>query len=130
MSDDGIPEDVRRFITEQIASIEQLEVLLLLFQGGRREFSAVGISKQLYTSAESVERWLSSMCSSGLLVCRTGDEKLYQYKPSSGDLDRIVRLLANAYSERRVSIINLVFAKPLDHIRTFADAFKFKKDDQ
>jgi hypothetical protein len=130
VSSDGITEDVRQLINQHIASIEQLEVLLLLFRNQQREWDAASVSKELYTTVESIERWLAALCLSGLLACRSEGEPLYRYRASSAELDRAVNNLAHAYSERRVSIINLVISKPLDHLRSFADAFKFKKDDK
>jgi hypothetical protein len=129
VSSDGITEEVRKFISEHIASIEQLEVLLLLYRNPGREWSAANVAEALYTNVDSVERRLAALCSSGLLVCHDETNPLYRYRPEQPGLDRTVRDLATAYSERRVSIINLVFAKPLDHIRSFADAFKIKKKD-
>jgi hypothetical protein len=129
VSSDGITEEVRQFISEHIASIEQLEVLLLLYRNQGREWNATDVAGALYTTVDSIERKLAALCSSGLLVCRNEADPLYRYKPEKPGIDRTVHGLATAYSERRVSVINLVFAKPLDHIRSFADAFKIKKKD-
>ena len=36
--------------------------------------------------------------------------------------------LDRAYAERRVTVINLIFSKPIDKLRSFADAFRIKKE--
>jgi hypothetical protein len=38
--------------------------------------------------------------------------------------------VAAAYPRFRVSIINLIFSKPIDKIRTFADAFRLTKEEK
>jgi hypothetical protein len=50
-----------------------------------------------------------------------------RWAPASPELERDVEALARAYAERRVSIIHLIFSKPSERIRTFADAFKFTR---
>jgi hypothetical protein len=45
----GLPEDVRRFITERITSADQLEVLLLLHGDPRVDWDAAAVSRALYT---------------------------------------------------------------------------------
>ncbi len=39
-----------------------------------------------------------------------------------------MRGLAEGYAERRVTVINLLFSKPVERIRTFADAVRLRKD--
>ena len=44
------------------------------------------------------------------------------------ELDQAVVRLAKDYAERRVTVITLIFSKPVDKLRTFADAFRLRKD--
>jgi hypothetical protein len=60
----------------------------------------------------------------GVLV-RSGD--CFRYAPQSGELSRVVNLLANSYRHHLIPITNLIHAKPR-RLRQFADAFKLKKD--
>jgi hypothetical protein len=39
-----------------------------------------------------------------------------------------VAALAAAYRESRVAVIQLVFARPSDPLRSFADAFRMRRD--
>ena len=36
--------------------------------------------------------------------------------------------MATAYASHRVSIIGLIFSKPTSNLKTFADAFRIRKD--
>jgi hypothetical protein len=43
-------------------------------------------------------------------------------------LDRTASDLARLYPERRFTIIEIIFSKPNDKIRSFADAFRIRRD--
>jgi hypothetical protein len=59
----------------------------------------------------------------------TDDPRTFHYAPASGSpLDAAVAQLARDYAERRVTIITLIFSKPVDKLRSFADAFRLRKD--
>ena len=106
MVDDGISARVKQLITEHVDSVMQLEVLLLLAgQGGQpvRGWTATELAQQLRVDAAWVDTTLRSMAAT-------------------------VNELAAAYADRRVTVIGLIFAKPTDKLRSFADAFRLRKD--
>lgn len=129
MSASGLPEDVRRFIIDSVDSVEQLEILLLLHQHRDRAWDAEAVARELRVSPLSAGERLRELAADGLLEKRGGKPAEYRYAPASPKLDEAVRGLVTAYAERRVTVINLIFSKPVDRIRTFADAFRFRKDD-
>ncbi|QRK11939.1 hypothetical protein JQX13_18910 [Archangium violaceum] len=122
-----LPEVVRRLIAENIDSVEQLEILLLLFQHPGRTWTAESVARELRVSSISAGERLEDLTYDGLVVRVEGSEGEYRYGPETPSLDEAVRGLAAAYSERRVTVINLIFSKPVDKIRTFADAFRLRK---
>jgi predicted ArsR family transcriptional regulator len=125
VSNEGLSDNVKQFIAECISSVEQLEVLLHLYATAPRPWSAEAIAKDLYVAPESVQRRLIEFHEKGLLEKREGD--LYTFKPVKQETDRTVHEVSLAYKERRVAVINQIFSNPQDHLRSFADAFKFKK---
>ena len=128
MATDDISKEVKRFISDHIDSVEALEVLLLLRDYPNREWSAEEVSRELYTQTESAAKRLAELQSINLLAATGGPSLLYRYSPDTGELDRTVSELSKAYKERRVTVIGLIFSSPSDKIRTFADAFKIKRD--
>jgi hypothetical protein len=50
------------------------------------------------------------------------------YAPRSPELDASVAAVADAYAVRRVSVIGLIFSKPTSNLKSFADAFRIRKD--
>jgi len=128
VSDDGISNEVKTFIRQNISSIEQLEVLLLLHRDPSREWTASELSRELYVSPEAAVNRLKDFCARGFCVAREAEEPRYRYSPSIGHLDSVIRDLEIVYEQRRVRVINLIFSNPNDHLRSFSDAFKLRKD--
>jgi hypothetical protein len=118
----GIPDDVRAFILAHIGSVEQLEVLLLVRRERARAWNGPEIARELRIHETSAGMRLEDLAARGLLV-READR--FRYDPP-GDVERVIGNLARTYAELRVGVINLIFSKPVDRIRTFADAFKLK----
>lgn len=117
---------MRRLIADSIDSVEQLEILLLLLQHPARTWTAEEVARELRISPLSAGDRLEDLAHDALLARVKGEEE-YRYAPGSAALDEAVRGLATAYTERRVTVINLIFSKPVDKIRTFADAFRLRK---
>jgi hypothetical protein len=124
-----LPEAVRRLIADHIDSVEQLEILLLLFQHPERSWTAESVARELRVSPMSAGDRLKDMARAAIFSKVQGAEGEYRYAPESPQLAEAVAGLAAAYSERRVTVINLIFSKPVDKIRTFADAFRLRRDD-
>lgn len=118
-----IPQEVRDFIHAHIASVEQLEVLLLLRREAARAWSGVEVARELRLNADSAADRLADLHRRGL-IDRESDVA-YRFS-RDGSVDRIVGQLARCYADARVSVINLIFSKPTDKILSFADAFKFR----
>lgn len=119
-----LPENLRRLLIAHIDSIEQLEVLLLLHRDGTRAWRTDEIATELRTSLESASSRLEDLRRRRLAE---GDGQTYTL--GRGPEARDVAELATLYRTRRVSVINYIFTKPADRIRSFADAFKLRKDD-
>jgi len=115
-----IADSVRKLITQRIDSIEQLEVLLLMREHRERGWTVEAISDHLRSSVMSVGGRLKLLVQHGLIDHSNGS---YRYA-AAGEIDDTVGQLAQAYVEHRFSVIELIFDKPSDKLRVFADAFR------
>lgn len=107
MSD--IPEDIQRFISERIDSVEQLEILLFLERTQEREWSARDLAKELGVPTESAALRLASLEVGGLAASQPGAEgPLHRYAPSVPSLRGAVWRLAEAYPIRRETFAQLI----------------------
>ena len=129
MAPAAIPERVTRLIAEHIHSIEQLEVLLLARQGADRDWSAEEVARELTTLPDSAATRLEDLAARGFLMVEDDSERRYRYDPHDAERERAVGELADVYARRRVTITSMIFSKPSETIRTFADAFRIRKED-
>jgi hypothetical protein len=121
----GLPEDVHRFLHQNIDSVEQLEVLLLLWRTPERGWTSDDVATAVYSHPTSVVRRLAMLLGQGLL--REREPGCYQYAPRTADLHETVSHLDHMYRERRVAVITLIASKPIENVRAFSDAFRIRR---
>jgi hypothetical protein len=121
---EGPTDKVLDFLGRHIESIEHLEILLLLAQSDKK-WSASDIFKKIQSSKVSVEQRLNSLTALGL-VAKDGIG-CFSFAPKDDDVRQMVNELAEDYRTRRVRIIEAIYTRKTDAVKTFADAFKFRK---
>ncbi|WP_428938556.1 hypothetical protein [Fontivita pretiosa] len=127
MAAEDIPQNVVSFLAEHIDSVVQLEALLLLHANPQQPKPAADVARELRIDPNWTEAALTKLAQSGLLESAAAG---YRYAPRSPELDQTIAALAREYQTRRVTIISMIFSKPPDPIRQFADAFRLRKDDR
>jgi hypothetical protein len=129
-----IPESVQALLRERIQSIEELEILLLLFSQPTRFWSEADIARELRTSSQLVGAGVRALIEGGL--ARKTDKNLFAFGPADAETDRVVRELTQVYNERRVDVLVFISESAISRVRhsalrTFAGAFRLtgrKKD--
>jgi hypothetical protein len=127
-AEDAISDEVKAFIAAHVDSVLQLELLLLLHAQAPRTWTADELARELRIDRAWASAQLASLAGAGVLSASGDDPPAYRYEPRAPQLDVAVRGLAREYAARRVTIIGLIFSKPMDKIRSFADAFRFRRD--
>jgi hypothetical protein len=121
---------VIQFIQQTINSVEQLEVLLYLMSNPDQSWTAAEIGEKLRSTAESVGAKLRDLHQAHLLESKSEKEPRYRYAPRSTALAKeVAESLRKAYLERKDSVIELIYSRPLEHIRIFSDAFNLRKEE-
>ena len=128
MSQADIPETVRSFVAQHIESAELLETLLLVHSAPERQWTPEEVARSIYTVPAGATRRLEQLVAMGLVSSNGAPNPAYRYAPSRAGLAAQVDALAAAYRANRVALINLIYARPPDPLRSFADAFKLRKD--
>lgn len=105
-------------------SVEQLEILLLLHEDKHRDWSPAEINARLRSQEASVAKWLETLAALGLATQLAGR---YRFQPASDVLTRETDALAEAYRERRIKVIELIFSKPSESLLSFVRAFELRK---
>lgn len=105
-------------------SLEELEVLLLLQETKDRDWSAREINERLRSQETSINKWLETLVALGLAV-RSAER--FRFAPASEALARDAAAVAEAYRERRLKVIELIFSKPNENLLNFVRAFDLRK---
>jgi len=126
---DPLPEEVKSFLEANIDSVDQLEILRVLGEDPQKEWQSDDLAREVQTAPQTIGSHLTVLQARGLLMVQTRDAKLYcRYGPAGSELaERVARLL-QVYRERPVSMIKLVYATARGPLKTFAEAFRLKKE--
>lgn len=106
----------------------QLEMLLLLHREPTRLWTAADIARELRIDSAWSGQQLQLLVARRLLAVVDAKTPSYRYESASSDAIA-VDSLARAYADRRVRVIGMIYSKPAETLRNFADAFRFRRDD-
>jgi hypothetical protein len=123
-----LPSDIRDFIDSHIDSVEQVEALVLMRADPKREWTAEEMAKSLYTSPESASARLGHLHRKGLLSEVRSDAVRYRYEQRTPRLRKAVEDFVEIYAQRKVAVINQIFSGAPDDVQSFADAFRFRRE--
>ena len=121
---------VSEFISHYIDSVETVDVLLLLHNHRDREWSASQVSLELRSNPASAAKRLADLCLRGIFEIRVTPELVYRYAPKTEALAEMVDEFSLVYVKHRVSVIKLIFSKPLDRVSNFAESFRLREKEK
>jgi hypothetical protein len=128
--EDGIPDDVASFLTEEIRSVTELELLLHLRGAAGRDWTPDAVAGELYIDRSAAAQLLRDLASRGFLTAVASGNGSYRFGPNEDARRRALDRVAHLYATRRVTIIGLIFAAPQsrrsDNLRSFSDAFRLR----
>lgn len=129
MKDSDFSDDFCKFLQTTIESVDAAEFLLLLSaQPDERllvDQARARLTDVNMTTADAI-RYAKLFQTRGLV--EIGPDQRVQYRPSSDLLAEHVRLLRQAYNERPVTLVRVIYALRDHKIRSFAEAFNLKKN--
>lgn len=124
----GVDQGVTNFLIDYIDSVLELELLLLLRAHAAQSWTAAALAHELKIDPVFAAAQLEKFHQRKLLERTDQPDAAYRYAPASPELDAAVAAVAAAYASHRVSIIALIFSKPTSNLKSFADAFRIRKD--
>ena len=125
--DNQVPEEVRRFIEENIDNVPQVETLLMMSQEEGRDWQVSEIAARNYIAGPRAYEILEVLRRRGLVV-RQDEHPGYRYGPATPELRTRVAELARCYQANLSRVAMIIHAKPSASIQEFARAFDLKKD--
>lgn len=129
MEDSAFSDEFCRFIQTSVHSVDAAELLLLLSREPERWWEPSGLAARLRPTTTLSEadaaRYLDQFQAGSLIA--VGPDRRVQYRPATEALGAHVRMLAQAYKERPVTLFRVIYALRDLKIQSFADAFKLRK---
>jgi hypothetical protein len=127
MEDKEFSDDFCRFLQASVPSVDAAE-LLLLFERNPDAFwtaadAATAVGGTL--SAQDASRHIEQFVGSGLV--QLGDDQRARYQPATPDANAMVLTLAQAYRQRPVTLIRVIYALRDSKVKSFAEAFRIRK---
>ena len=125
---DVFPAELEQFIAQQIESLAQLELLLLMRQAPDQQWDCADAARQLYITPDMCNGLVADLERRGFVRRVTEADARYQYQPTNPDFDRLLGELAAVYQDRRVAVITQIYSRPQKKVQTFADAFRLRPE--
>lgn len=130
----GLSAYLQIFLRDSISTYEELETLLHLRRNSDRAWSTLEVARALGASDESIAAALDGLSTvEGLLqLSSEKGEARYQYLAKSKLLRQVVDELNVAYTEQRLTVVQIMSANSLDRMRSaamrrLADAFSIQR---
>jgi|SRR3954470_6815365 len=129
MNSSTISSELRRFI-QSIASIPQLEAILLLQQAPEHLWTETTLAQRLYLNKEQAAAMLKGLYAAGICAPSAQAPDSFIYSPASIELSELINQLAIYYPRNLIAVTNMIHSKANagQRVQQFADAFKFFKD--
>lgn len=122
----ALPRDVERFLRERVGAVNELELLLLLQHRPEHAWSAAQASKAIYQPVLWVGRQFEAFVGDGFARRIEVDPVKYRWAVADEPTDRLVREVADAFRERRTSVIREIFRVDAASGDRLADAFRLR----
>ena len=110
MPEPYVPDEVREFIIKHIATVPQIEALLLIWSIPEKHWSLRQVATRIYTSDAETARALDGLCAAGLLVHREGS---FTLDSSAGNVD-MIRKLREVYARHLIAVTDVIHGRSRD----------------
>lgn len=123
-----IPDDVRRFVLTNVASVPFLEAMLLMRAHPGTAWSAPELARRLYVTPGLGEELLTQLCESGLGL-QGENNKTCQWNAAT-EMAQLIDQLAAIYAENVIDVTQLIHSGQQRRAHQFADAFRLRKKEE
>ena len=107
--------------------MDHVEVLMRLFEANGEPMSAMELERGARLGPQTVARCAADLVNARLV---THDAASDAYRYTAPSIDRpTVEELSALYHQRPVTLVKMVYAQPPSPVRSFADAFRLRDED-
>lgn len=122
-----LPEHIEQFLRQHIAAVDQIDLLVLLFNSPETEWTAAAAGQVVHCPTEKADTHLRQLEQQGFLTASAAPERRYRYRPRDAAGHQAAAAMVEFYRERPVSVIRRIYDQTQDPVRAFADAFRLKQ---
>jgi DNA-binding IscR family transcriptional regulator len=116
----ALPPDLREFLSSNIESYEQLEVLRLLGKSPKLAWRVPAIAQKSQLAESVVEDVLLHLCSKGLVASVPGRIEGFHHAPSNlATLETVARVI-EFYEARPLELMKVMTANSIERLRANA----------
>jgi hypothetical protein len=126
---DGLSDDIREFFFRKFDSVELLDVLALLHENPEQLWTIKEISAHLRSSDSSVAKRVAALIERLVIAAASFREGGVRYAPLDSRTDELVGRAISFYRLRPYQVVEIIFSRRDEAIRSIADAFRFRKED-
>ena len=127
MSAESLPPPVERFIDDVVDSAETLQVLLLLRSHPDRAWTSEELAASAFSVARSVDGRLERLRALGYARADASAPGAVRFVPQDAAGTALLHAVEEAYRTQRVAVVNRIYARSADPLKSFADAFKIRR---
>lgn len=121
-----LPNDLQTFILKNLHSVEQVEILLLLFHDPSRYWTASQVDARIRTNILSVKKRLHDLKWRGLIESSIeDDEERFRFLVSAAN-SAACSAFSRYYGSHQTRIIEMIYSRPPEAIGYFANAFRIR----
>lgn len=124
MSESDVSAVVQKFLTENVRSVEQLEILLLLRATSEQTWTVKEVYARVLTNETSVYQSLEYLCERQLVTRR--NDSSYQFSRNN-NFEAVLEELAALYKEKPTRVLYALYGPQRSDLNAFARAFKIRK---
>jgi hypothetical protein len=128
MSDASRQAEVERFVQEHLRSMEEIEILLLLYRSPARWWNGEEVATALHMTYEASRRGLERL-SGAFFDVRFESQVCFRFSARNADRESLTERLDAAYHRNRSALLEIL-GRDRRAARDFADAFRLRKKEE
>ena len=102
-----VPGEVRDFILKHIASVAQIEALLLIWSNPEERWGLPEIAARIYTNEAEMAKALEGLSADGFVVCMNG---VFRLNASAENVE-MIRRLQEVYARYLIPVTDIIHSK-------------------
>ena len=125
----GLPPSIQSFLRDDVETLQQLELLIVLMNDPGRWWDAPAVARQIGVEISDARAGLERLASRNLLAITISSDVRYRFQPGTPALRETTDRVAETIRRNSLDVYRFVAGLRNRAVRDFADAFRIRRDD-